>query len=90
MFTAASRSDPQSNSRFTELVEITFSPSDGLAIEITNEDDFSLSTESRKLLKKHVKKTEEIRSMLGPQGEAILLALTSDESLWEEGCLQAD
>lgn len=76
--------------RRIETMTFTFHPSRGLQIQFSDKPSaVVLSTESQQRLEDQVKKTEEIRSMLGLQGEAILLALTSDEGLWEEGVLNA-
>ena len=48
----------------------------------------ALSSESEKKLKDHIDKIEEMRRLLGLQGEALVLALTCDESLWKYGTLQ--
>lgn len=82
--------------RWVQWMTLTFSPSQGLQIppivrsqSIVNRDGV-LSAESRTKFEDHIKKTEEMRSALGLQGESILLALTSDESLWEEGVMYMD
>lgn len=88
LFSFHSRTTYRYRTRSPQWMTLSFSPSAGLQIQsIDKRPEVNLSAESKTRFEEHIQKTEEIRSMLGLQGESLLLALTSDESLWEEGIM---
>lgn len=69
-------------------LNFTFSPVQGLRTRgMLGDTHIRLSMTSKKKLDDHIRKTEEMRRLLGLRGEALVLALTSDESLWKSGTL---
>lgn len=76
------------STRFAPSVRITFLASHGLLVQIMDLNSSPpLRDAFKKRLREHVEKTEKVRSLLRLQGEGILLALTTDESLWKRGFL---
>lgn len=71
----------------TGTLATTFSHVAGLSVELLDKGKKLLDS-SEIVITKHIKKTEETRKLLGLQGEAILLALTSNDGLWKVMCLR--